>query len=92
MGDAKGQVPSQISVDCERTHDQQVHEIVDAIGASVIGAQAALNWLRADPRDLEQVRRALDGIVSDAKRAAEIVIRLRALAKKPLKVDGAPAP
>ena len=91
MSDAKGQGPLQISVDFERTHDLQVHEIVDAIAASVIGAQAGLNWLRADPPDLEEVRQALDGIASDGKRAAEIVIRLRALANRALKVDGAPA-
>lgn len=72
--------------------DLQVHEIVDAIAASVIGAQAGLSWLRADPPDLEEVRRALDGVASDGKRAAEIVIRLRALARNALKVDTAVAP
>jgi hypothetical protein len=55
-------------------------------------AQAGLNWLSADPPNLEEVRRALDGIASDGKRAAEIVIRLRALAKNALKVDAAAAP
>jgi hypothetical protein len=92
MSDAKGQGPLQIPVDFERTHDLQVREIFDAIAASVIGAQAGLNWLSADPPNLEEVRRALDGIASDGKRAAEIVIRLRALAKNALKVDAAAAP
>jgi hypothetical protein len=92
MSDEKYQVQLQTWVESERIHGQQAHEILDAIAASVIGAQAGLNWLRADPPDLEEVRRTLAGIASDGKRAAEIIIRLRALAKTALKVDDAPAP
>ena len=57
----------------------QAHEIVDAITAAVTNAEAGLNWLCAEPPDLEEVRQALNGIASDGKRAAEIVVRLRAL-------------
>ena len=73
---ARGQVPLQTSAEFVRTYDPRVHEIVNAIAATVIGAQAGLNWLRADPPDLEEVRRALSGIASHGKRAAESVIRL----------------
>ena len=77
--DAEDQVPSQTSVEIARTYDAQAHEFVDAIAAMVIGAQAGLNWLRAQPLDLEEVRHALNNIANDGRRAAEIVARLRAL-------------
>ncbi|WJR75776.1 hypothetical protein [Bradyrhizobium sp. NP1] len=70
----------QTSAEFVRTYNAQAHEIVDAITAAVHGAQAGLNWLRTEPPDVEEVRRMLDGIINDGKRAAEIVVRLRALA------------
>ena len=57
-------------------------QIVDAITAAVTNAHAGLNWLRAEPPDLEEVRQVLNFIASDGKRAAEIVIRLQALIEK----------
>ena len=77
--DAIDQVPSRTSAEFVRTYDAQSHEIVDAIAAVVIDAQAGLNWLRAKPLDLEEVRQALNSIVNDGKRACESVVRLRAL-------------
>jgi len=77
VSDAKGQV--QASAEFVRTYNAQAHEIVDAITAAVTRAQAGLNWLRAEPPDLEEVRQVLNFIASDGKRAAEIVIRLQAL-------------
>jgi hypothetical protein len=65
------------SSECERT--RHLHELIDAISATVIGAQAGLSWLHAQPSDLEEVRTSLNRIVSDGKRACEIVARLRAL-------------
>ncbi len=82
VSDAKGQVPLQTSAEFVRTYNAQAHEIVDAITAAVTHAEAGLNWLRAEPPDLEKVRQALNGIASDGKRAAEIVVRLRALMNK----------
>jgi hypothetical protein len=76
VSDAKGQVPLQTSAEFARTHNAQAHEIIDAITAAVTSAQAGLNWLRAEPPDLEEVRQVLNFIASDGKRAAEIVIRL----------------
>lgn len=90
--DTKGQVPLQTSVEFVHTYNAQAHELVDAITATVTLAQAGLNWLRAEPPDLEEVRQALNDIASDAKRAAEIVVRLRALTKSWPIPDGAPHP
>ena len=92
VSDAKGQVPLQISTEFVRIYNAQAHEIVDAITAAVTNAEAGLNWLCAEPPDLEGVRLALDGIASDGKRAAELVIRLRALIKKVPTADTAPNP
>ena len=82
VSNAKGQVPLQTSAEFARSFKAQAHEIVDAITAVVTNAEAGLNWLGAERPDLEEVRQALNGIASDGKRAAEIVVRLRALTNK----------
>jgi hypothetical protein len=82
VSDAEGLVPLQTSAEFVRTYNAQAHEIVDAITAAVTNAEAGLNWLGAERPDLEGVRQALNGIASDGKRAAEIVVRLRALMNK----------
>src|SRR5215470_10554804 len=53
-----------------KTH---AHEVTDAITAVVINAQAGLRLLCAQSPDLEKVRRALNSIANDGKRAGEIV-------------------
>ena len=65
MSDAKGQVPLQTAAEFERTYNAQAHEIVDAMTAAVTNAQAGLNWLRAEPPDLEEVRQVLNFIARD---------------------------
>ena len=89
VSDAKGRVPLETSAEFVRTYNAQAHEIVDAITAAVTRAQAGLNWLRAEPPDLEEVRQVLNFIASDGKRAAEIVIRLQALLEKVPTADAA---
>jgi hypothetical protein len=80
VSDAKGQVPSQTSrAEFVRTYNVQAHRAVNAIAAAVTVAEAGLNWLRAEPPDLEEVRQALDIIASAGQRAAETVVQLRAL-------------
>ena len=86
VSNANGQLPLQTSAEFVRTFNAQVHEIVDTITAVVINAEAGSTWLCAEPPDLEGVRLALDGIASDGRRAAELVVRLRALINKV--VDG----
>ena len=84
VSNAKGQ-----SAELVRTHNSQAHEMIDALSAAVTSAQAGLNWLRAEPPDLEEVRQVLNLIASNGKQAAEIVIRRRALIEKVPTADAA---
>jgi len=90
--DPQSQVSMQTTAELDRAYDVQVHEIVNAIAATAINAQAGLNWLRAEPLDPEGVRQALNSIARDAKRAAENLARLRTLMNKVPTVDRVPNP
>jgi hypothetical protein len=92
VSDANGQVSLQISADFlgGYSYNARAHEIVDAIAAAITNAEAGLNWLRAEPPNLEEVRQALNDIASAGKRAAEIAVRLRALVKEVPTAEGAP--
>jgi hypothetical protein len=92
VSDAKDHVPLSTSVEFVRAYHAQVHEMTDAIAAAVTNAQTGLNWLSAQPLDLDEVRKALNRIVKDGKRACEMVVRLRALVNKVPTADGAPNP
>ena len=85
MTETNGRMPLQTSAELVRTYSA----IADAITATLINAQAGLEWLSAQPPDLEEVRRALNGITNDGKRAGEVVFRLRALMEKMSTADGA---
>jgi C4-dicarboxylate-specific signal transduction histidine kinase len=50
--------------------------------ATLTNAQAALRWLDRKPPELEEVRKALNGIVKESKRAGDVTDRIRALIKK----------
>jgi PAS domain S-box-containing protein len=58
------------------------HEIKQPIAAVVNDAQAGLNWLDAQPPDLEEVRQTLGFIASAGKHAGDVMDRIRALMKK----------
>ena len=58
------------------------HEIKQPITATVLSADACLQWLNHDQPDLDEVRDAAKMIVAEGKRAAEIIERLRGLYKK----------
>ena len=58
------------------------HELNQPLAAILSNAQAARRLLRASPPDIDEVRAALDDIVSDDKRAGEIIHGLRALMAK----------
>jgi hypothetical protein len=75
----KGGVPSQTSVESARPFDAQAHEIIDAIAAMVMSAQAGVRWLHVQPPDLEEVRQTLSNIATNGKRACELVVRLRSV-------------
>jgi signal transduction histidine kinase len=65
------------------------HEVNQPIGASRNNAHAALRFLAADPLDLAEVREALESVVSETYRAAEILSRIRDQVKKaPPRMEG----
>jgi len=58
------------------------HEVNQPLSAIVADATASLNWLAAPTPDLDSVREALDAIVKDGHRAADVIQRIRQLATK----------
>jgi C4-dicarboxylate-specific signal transduction histidine kinase len=55
------------------------HEVNQPIAGAVTNAEAALNWLAAEPPDLREVHQALGAVVEDGKRASEIIARIRGM-------------
>lgn len=58
------------------------HEINQPLAAILSNAQAAIRFLNKDQPDFNQVGEALHDIVSDDKRASEVIRRLRMMLKK----------
>jgi C4-dicarboxylate-specific signal transduction histidine kinase len=58
------------------------HEVNQPIAAAVTNADACPRWLSREPPNLEEARAAAMGIVKDARRAAEIINRIRLLFEK----------
>jgi len=58
------------------------HEINQSLTANRSYAQAALRFLDAEQPDLENVRKALMGVIADNKRAVGVIDRIRVLVKK----------
>jgi PAS domain S-box-containing protein len=58
------------------------HEVNQPIGAAVTNASTCLRWLAGEPPNLEEARAAALRVVTDGKRAAEIISRVRQLFKK----------
>jgi signal transduction histidine kinase len=58
------------------------HEIKQPIAAAASDADVCLRWLRHDPPDLQRARSAATRMINDAKRAADIVDRMRSLYRK----------
>jgi hypothetical protein len=81
-----------VAAELVRTYNAQVHEIIDAITAVVLNAEAGLNLLDAQSPDIEKVRQMLSNIANDGKRAGDIVVRTRALMIKVAAADGAVDP
>jgi len=88
MTGANGRAPLEASAELVRTYSA----VVNAITANVLNAQAGVEWLSAQPPNLEEVRRSLDSIANDGKRAGEVIVRLRSLMEKVPTVDGALGP
>jgi len=58
------------------------HELNQPLAGIMTNAQAAVRFLDATPPDYSEIRPILSDIVSDAKRAAEVIDRLRELMRK----------
>ena len=77
--DVKDQMTLQGAVGAMSEFDTQTHGIADAIAATIINAQAGLNWLQAQPPNVEEVRKVLDDIINNGKRANRMTVELRTL-------------
>ncbi len=58
------------------------HEINQPLGAVVTYASATQRWLAAQPPDLDEARAAATKTATEAKRASEVITRIRALLQK----------
>lgn len=58
------------------------HEVNQPLAAIAASGQAALRWLNRDQPDLGEVVELAGDIVSDARRASEIIARIRGMALK----------
>jgi PAS domain S-box-containing protein len=58
------------------------HEVNQPIAAAVTNANTCLRWLAGDTPNLEEARAAAMRVVTDGRRAAEIISRIRLLFKK----------
>jgi hypothetical protein len=79
MGAANADASLQTLMYAEGPFDPQARQIIDAISAMVMNAQAGLRWLRLQPPDSEEVRQSLSRIATDGKRACELVVLLRSI-------------
>ena len=58
------------------------HEVNQPLAGVVSSADACLHWLAAQPPNVDKARRAIERIARDAKRASDVVERVRKLARK----------
>jgi C4-dicarboxylate-specific signal transduction histidine kinase len=58
------------------------HEVNQPLAAVMVSAQACLRWLDRPAPDLGEARHNAESIIKNASRAAEVIQRIRALAKR----------
>jgi PAS domain S-box-containing protein len=58
------------------------HEVNQPITAAVNGASACVRWLTRDDPNVGEAREAASGVIRNARRAADIINRIRSLSKK----------
>jgi C4-dicarboxylate-specific signal transduction histidine kinase len=58
------------------------HEVNQPLAGVVTSANAALNWLAANPPNLSRTREALERVLRDGARGGEVLARIRALLKR----------
>jgi PAS domain S-box-containing protein len=64
------------------------HEINQPLAAVVTNGNAALRWLAGQPPNLKEVCDAIERVIREANRAADVIVRIRAsLQKMPLQTE-----
>src|SRR5262249_34927774 len=58
------------------------HEVNQPLAAIVSHGEASLRWLNRDPPRLDEVEASVRHVITDGKRAGEVVQRIRALIRK----------
>jgi PAS domain S-box-containing protein len=58
------------------------HEVNQPIAATLTNAETAMRWLAREPPDLEKAKQAINRIVNEGTRAADIISGIRGLVKK----------
>jgi C4-dicarboxylate-specific signal transduction histidine kinase len=58
------------------------HEVNQPLAALLTNAGTAARWLARQPPELEKAKQSIDRVISDGKRAADIVSRIRDFSKK----------
>jgi PAS domain S-box-containing protein len=58
------------------------HEVNQPLAALLTNAGTAARWLARQPPDLEKANRSIDRVISDGKRAADILSRIRDFSRK----------
>jgi PAS domain S-box-containing protein len=58
------------------------HEVNQPLAAIVANGDACLRWLNRDVPEFDEVRGAVEGMINDGNRAADVIRRVRTLAKK----------
>ena len=64
------------------------HEVNQPIAAALTNAETAVRWLAAQPPDLERAKQAINRIVNEGTRAADIISGIRGLVKNGAAADG----
>src|SRR5437762_5873072 len=58
------------------------HEVNQPLAAVVTNGNASLRWLAAEPPNIDEAQECARRIVRDGKRAADVIARIRTLAKR----------
>ncbi|CAM5775352.1 Adaptive-response sensory-kinase SasA [Labrys miyagiensis] len=58
------------------------HEVNQPLAGIVTNGEAALRWMARDVPELDEVKRSIERMISDGRRASEVIKRLRNLSRK----------
>ena len=58
------------------------HEVNQPLAATVTNGEVCLRWLDRDPPDLEETRGGVTRMIQGARRASDVIARLRALSRR----------